>query len=211
MLYFWHIRTHSRHSLGRAFRRACWLSQNPRKLQCSSKVQRELEAGLLGRNPEEAIQFTRKWKQITHDHPPYPEIGKPWVRMESRRHRLGRPLERACRLSQNSRTLQCSLLLQRKQEAEYVGWNPRDATQVAPKRRDIVYDHLPYRGIRKSGFWVEVYLYPGERDTKDKPNLRQETNALIECNDVVVSLLKTGLRSESLETFEAAAQLMHKR
>jgi hypothetical protein len=54
---------------------------------------------------------------------------------------------------------------------------------------------------------VEVH-YPGERHTKDKPNLRQEINASIERNNMGVLLLKAGLLSESLETLEAAAQLM---
>jgi hypothetical protein len=40
-------------------------------------------------------------------------------------------------------------------------------------------------------------------------DLRQEMNASIECNNIGVSLLKAGLLSESLESFEAAAQLMH--
>ena len=40
-------------------------------------------------------------------------------------------------------------------------------------------------------------------------DLQQEMNASIECNNIGVSLLKAGLLSESLETFEAAAQLMH--
>jgi hypothetical protein len=40
-------------------------------------------------------------------------------------------------------------------------------------------------------------------------DLRQEMNASIECNNIGVSLLKAGLLGESLETFEAAAQLMH--
>jgi hypothetical protein len=40
-------------------------------------------------------------------------------------------------------------------------------------------------------------------------DLRQAMNASIECNNIGVSLLKAGLLSESLETFEAAAQLMH--
>jgi hypothetical protein len=40
-------------------------------------------------------------------------------------------------------------------------------------------------------------------------DLRQEMNASIECNNIGVSLLRAGLLSEALETFEAAAQLMH--
>jgi hypothetical protein len=39
--------------------------------------------------------------------------------------------------------------------------------------------------------------------------VRREMNASIECNNIGVSLLKAGLLSESLECFQAAAQLMH--
>jgi hypothetical protein len=69
-----------------------------------------------------------------------------------------------------------------------VGLKAKAAIYVAPERRDIVYDSLPYPGIRKPGFRVEVH-YPRERDAKDKPNLRQEMNASIECNNNIGTAL----------------------
>jgi hypothetical protein len=66
---------------------------------------------------------------------------------------LGRPFERACRLSQNPRALQCSLGLQRKHWAGYLGLQPEDAIQVAPKGNHR-YDKLRIKALEA---WVSEW------------------------------------------------------
>jgi hypothetical protein len=48
---------------------------------------------------------------------------------------LRRSFERACRLPQNPRALQCSYKLQRKLQAGFVGRNPKDQLQTAERKK----------------------------------------------------------------------------
>jgi hypothetical protein len=72
----------------------------------------EYPVGLLGLQAKEELCVAPTRKEIAYDSSPYPSIGKPVLRMggsglgEPRR-RMGRPFERACRISRNSRALQC--------------------------------------------------------------------------------------------------------
>ncbi len=69
--------------------------------------------------------------------------------------RLGRASERTCRLSQNPRALQCSLQPQRKHPARLLGQDPKETIQVAPGRKEIIYDGLPCPGAGKLEFRME--------------------------------------------------------
>jgi hypothetical protein len=53
-----------RHRLARQFERSCRVSKNPRGLQCSSEIQRKLQARSVGRNPKDSINVAAKLKKI---------------------------------------------------------------------------------------------------------------------------------------------------
>jgi hypothetical protein len=97
-------------------------------------------------------RFHKEGKKCQMTIPRIQELESLGFRMGQPRGSLDRSFERACRLSKNPRALQCSDGLQRKHQAGLVGLNPKEALQVAPKRRNIIFDPLPYPGIRKSGF-----------------------------------------------------------
>jgi hypothetical protein len=83
------------------------------------------------------------------------ELKKLRFRMEVLHHRLGRPFERTCRLSQNSQALQCSSQLQRKHQAGWMGRKPKDQLHVVCRRKEIASDHPPNPGIGKLRFRME--------------------------------------------------------
>ena len=139
-------------SLGGSFERTYRLSQSPRALQCPSKVQRKLQAGYVGHNPKESIQVAPRRKEIACDQLPNPGIGKLRFQLEQPLGRLARQLERACRLSQSPRTLQCASKLQRTFQAGFMGHKPKASILVAPRRKDIAYDQRPNPGIGKPRF-----------------------------------------------------------
>jgi hypothetical protein len=63
---------------------------------------------------------------------------------------MERLFERTCKLSQNSRALQCSSKVQRKPKASYLGQHPKATIQEAAKGKDIAYDSSPYPSIGKT-------------------------------------------------------------
>jgi hypothetical protein len=81
-----------------------------------------------------------------------PGIGKLSFRMGWPRRCLERVFERACRLSQNSRALQCSYKLPRKYQAGWLGRNPKSVITGCTEKERNAYDALPYPGNGKPGF-----------------------------------------------------------
>jgi hypothetical protein len=86
------------------------------------------------------------------------------------------PFERACRLSKNPGALQCSSWIQHKLQAGYVGRTPKDAIQVAPRRKGITHERLPYIGIGNLRFHMEPLRRhlgrPFERASRPSQNPR---------------------------------------
>jgi hypothetical protein len=71
--------------------------------------------------------------QIPKNYRPRKTFERVWAATEGLE--LGGPSERASWLSQRARELQRSSEVQQKHQAESVGWDPKEATQVAPRRK----------------------------------------------------------------------------
>ncbi len=83
----------------------------------------------MGLNPKEELQVAARRKYIDYDSLPFPGIGK-LVFLEDR-------LSELADYRRNSRALHCSLPLQRKHQARFVGVKAKEELQVAPTRKGI--------------------------------------------------------------------------
>jgi hypothetical protein len=130
--------------MGRPFERACRL---PSEIHghCNVPQQQQLQLGRWVKNQRQQYKVPRGDIVMTLSRI---RIGK--LGLNGIPHRLGRPFERACRLSQNQRALQCSSKYS--ENSKLANGSNQETIQVAPRRKDIVYDALPYPGIGKHGF-----------------------------------------------------------
>jgi hypothetical protein len=139
------------------------------------------QAELLGHKTKEGLQVAQRREDVAYNHLPNPGIGKLWFRMGGLRHRLGRPFERACRLSENPRALQCSLSLQQKRQAGSMGLTPKGVLQVAQRREDIAYaTTFRIQKLERLGFELGICITAWENRLSELANYREIHG---HCND----------------------------